>query len=31
MTGLHVVEVNVKVEGVQIQDEDAEEPLLRVK
>jgi len=32
MTGLHVVEVNVKVEGVQLQDEEPEEaPAARVR
>jgi uncharacterized alkaline shock family protein YloU len=31
MTGLHVVEVNVKVEGVQFQEDEPEETAIRVK
>jgi uncharacterized alkaline shock family protein YloU len=31
MTGLHVVEVNVKVEGVAFKEEEAEEPQARLK
>jgi uncharacterized alkaline shock family protein YloU len=31
MTGLHVVEVNVKVEGVAFKEEEAEEPSARLK
>lgn len=31
MTGLNVVEVNVKVEGVQLHDEESDEPAARVR